>query len=384
MYKERFGFAVQHYAVSHLLLIGLFWLIRLFEFSCLVVLSSFSENGLSALSAGLAMDVWVCFVLALFVFPVYLFLYLVIGSVTRFFLLLIFVFYLTVYLGLVSYFVATLSPLNMDVLAHSKEAIDATMQYFVGLSMFSFMPLVVILGLLVYGYPKVQEIMLPSWTLIVFYTMTAILGMVYFFKPPFVQWFPNEKLYFLSVNKMDYFAEKTIVGIDRIEQKETRITADSNKQLLPVVPSDSIFIADELQLLHNLGADKMDPDQLLRAAQKQAWTNHTENARLLCEWALISSPHYTDIRLLLGRTYLWRDDYRTARKHFEECVRREPDNLESWKILVETEIRAQHYQQAIKLSNEAYRLFKNPGFLGLRKKAVGLKMTSDRIDKIAL
>jgi tetratricopeptide (TPR) repeat protein len=92
--------------------------------------------------------------------------------------------------------------------------------------------------------------------------------------------------------------------------------------------------------------------------------------RLICKKALLSSPNYEDMRLLMGRTYLWQGDYETARKYFEESRDRSPNSGQPWKALIENEMKAKNYQKAIELSDDAYQQFQNPDFIVLKEEAV--------------
>jgi lipoteichoic acid synthase len=208
MYKERFGFAVQHFAVSHLLLVALFWLIRLFEFFSLAALHLFARNEIP-LVLGLAFDAWFIFVLALIVFPAYIITYMLIGPFTRFFLGIMFIGYVLIYIGLVSYFIITQVPLSVDFWGYSMADIRTTVNASTGISFISFVPFIIIIGLLFYYYPKAQEIILPRWAMVVYYSAAVVFGGFYIIKTPEMNWFSKESRYTLSINKMAYFGEKT-------------------------------------------------------------------------------------------------------------------------------------------------------------------------------
>jgi lipoteichoic acid synthase len=129
----------------------------------------------------------------------------------------------------------------------------------------------------------------------------------------------------------------------------------------------------ELQILHVIGTDSMNPEQLLAFAQQKARENRYEMVRLICKKALLSSPNYEDMRLLMGRTYLWQGDFETARKYFEESRKRTPNSGQPWKALIEVEMKTKNYQKAIELSDEAYRQFQNPDFIVLKEEAIKAK-----------
>jgi lipoteichoic acid synthase len=211
MYKERFVFSVQHFAVSHMLLVGLFWFIRLFEWGMFDLRYSFPENSLEIILYGLAFDAWFCCLLALCTFPLYVLLYLLVGSITRFVLGLLFIGYLVVYTALVSYFVTTQVPLSSDFWGYSMADIETTVSSSAGLSIQSSFPFIIVIGLLLFYYLKAQEILLKKWALITFYAVALGGNILYLLHPPSQAWFTNEKEYNLSMNKMEYFTEKTAV-----------------------------------------------------------------------------------------------------------------------------------------------------------------------------
>lgn len=369
MYKERFGFAVQHFAVSHLLLVVLFWLIRLYEFFCIAALHLYARNEIPIV-VGLSFDAWFCFVLALIVFPVYILLYLFLGPITRFFLGFLFILYVLIYLGLISYFVIKQAPLNADFwsYAHSDilfTIIDAATK----LSIIAFVPMIVIVGLLLFYYPKAQEVILPRWVLIVFYGIAFPLGIFYFMKTPQRSWFADEGRYTLSVNKMAYFGETT--GTWYLEK-------NGYKDIVSVFsePEEFIFSSTELHIIQQLGLDTLNPEQLFALAQLKASENDYVKARLICRKALKNSHDYGDARLLLGRTYYWEGNYEQAKKFFEEQKKRTPDNKEVWTVLIENELKAANYQQALELADEAFMRFRDRDFLSLRKKALDGKGSS--------
>lgn len=220
MYKERLSFAVQHYAMSHILLIGLFWLIRLFEFYGVAATRSMPENMLSTLSLGFVFDLWLCCVLALLVFPVYLLLYILLGPITRYFLQLVFILYVIIYLSLVSYFVTTGIPLGADFWGYSMEDIQTTVSSSAGVSLLSFVPFVIVLLMLFYAYPKVQEMMLPTRVLMLYYSVMLLSSVVYFVKAPSMSWFSSEGAYAQTVNKMGYFSDKTLTWYRESHKEE--------------------------------------------------------------------------------------------------------------------------------------------------------------------
>lgn len=211
MYKERFQFAIQHFSVSYALLIVLFWVIRITEFSLVAKAQLLPETPASSMAVGFILDAWFCLILAVVTFPFYLFSYLILGPFTRYFLAVAFILFLIVYLALVQYYAQTSIPLSSDFWGYSISDIQTTVSSSATISIFSFIPFVVVLTIFFAYYKRVQEIILPNWVLVVFYVFTVGSFVTYLMKAPNASWFKNEEQYTFCVNKMAFFVEKSAV-----------------------------------------------------------------------------------------------------------------------------------------------------------------------------
>jgi hypothetical protein len=207
--KERFGYAVQHFAVSHLLLLCLMLAIRMFEFVTIGLSQLFPDHTASVLFSGILFDIWFWALMVVCLFPFYVLSYLVLGSFTRFFLALLFLVYLLVYISLIQYFVIMEVPLGADFWGYSLLDIQTAVSKSSSVSWASVVPYVVIIVLLFLFYNKAQEVVLAKWKLVVFYVFVFCFSMAYIITPPSASWFSSEPSYVISINKLAFFAEKS-------------------------------------------------------------------------------------------------------------------------------------------------------------------------------
>jgi hypothetical protein len=207
--KERFNFAIQHFAVSHLLLLCLFLVIRFFEFLTLGLFRLFPDQATGLLFTGLSMDIWFCSVLAACVFPFYIASYLILGSFTRFFLATLFTIYVLAYISLSQYFAATQVPLDADFWGYTWADIQTTVKTSAFVGWVSILPHLILLGVLFWSYGRAQEIMLAKWQLILFYLVMVCGSCTYALRTPSVDWFSSESAYAVGINKLAFFCQRS-------------------------------------------------------------------------------------------------------------------------------------------------------------------------------
>jgi lipoteichoic acid synthase len=209
MYKERLYFAAQHFVASNLLLMLLFLLIRSAEYFLTGLTHSFPEGASYLIVYGYLFDIWYVLVLSTLMFPFYLGIYLLFGSSTKYFLFVVFMFYVLVYIGLIQYYSITMLPLSADFWGYSAGDIKTTINASAGISIGTFLPFIVVLGILFVIYKKVQEIIMPQSLVWAYGSISLVSCIVYFIFTPSASWFTNENRYTFSVNKMAYFNEKS-------------------------------------------------------------------------------------------------------------------------------------------------------------------------------
>lgn len=210
MFKERFYFATQHFVASHLLLMALFVLVRTVEYVLTGLSHSFPDGYSLLMLYGYLFDLGFVLVLGTIAYPLYVASYLLLGSFTRYFLLVVFIGYTVIYIGLIQYYAITMIPLSSDFWGYSAEDIRTTVNASAGLSIGSFIPFAGALLLLFYLYARMQEVMFPQWLIWGYGALSLITSIVYFVHMPGPAWFSNENRYTFSVNKFAYFTEKSL------------------------------------------------------------------------------------------------------------------------------------------------------------------------------
>ncbi|MES2630144.1 MAG: sulfatase-like hydrolase/transferase, partial [Bacteroidota bacterium] len=97
-----------------------------------------------------------------------------------------------------------------------------------------------------------------------------------------------------------------------------------------LTPGDKTF-------LQASGIGKLGVDDQFFKARDLAFDGKYEQSRIVLKNILNSSPNYSDVRILLGRTYLWQDRYDDARKELKEAARRSPAYQDVYIALVDCE-----------------------------------------------
>lgn len=89
----------------------------------------------------------------------------------------------------------------------------------------------------------------------------------------------------------------------------------------------SIFL---LLFSSSLLAQELSSDSLFTLARQKAFKeDNYPAAKELCKKALAKSPDYTDIRVFLGRLYIYTDQNDSARTTLEEALKRNPKSLDA-------------------------------------------------------
>ncbi len=110
-----------------------------------------------------------------------------------------------------------------------------------------------------------------------------------------------------------------------------------------------------------------DTDSLFKAARELGFNGKRAEARALCQKALVKSPDYNEIRVFIGRLYLWDDQYDSARYYFQETIRRDAKNIDAYSAWCDAELWSDNYTRAIELSNQALAIDSNNVDIRLKK-----------------
>ena len=78
-------------------------------------------------------------------------------------------------------------------------------------------------------------------------------------------------------------------------------------------------------------------DELFRIAREEAFNGNRTKSRLYLNKVLENSPTYSDVRVFLGRTYTWDDQYDNARRELGRVIEEDPSNTEAYSALADVE-----------------------------------------------
>ncbi|WP_291865356.1 YaiO family outer membrane beta-barrel protein [Maribacter sp.] len=96
-----------------------------------------------------------------------------------------------------------------------------------------------------------------------------------------------------------------------------------------------------------------DPDTSFITARDLAFAGNRTEARDTLYHILSVYPDYTDVRILLAKTYTWDAKYDDARKHFNKITTKEKGIKEVWVAAINNELYSENYATALGLSNKA-------------------------------
>jgi YaiO family outer membrane protein len=112
-------------------------------------------------------------------------------------------------------------------------------------------------------------------------------------------------------------------------------------------------------------------DELFARARQLAFSGRRAEALELCRAALLRSPGYLDIRILMGRIHAWDGRYDEGRIELQQVLRARPDYLDARLALVDLELWSDHPRAAADLCDQGLALRPEP--LLLLRKARALK-----------
>jgi YaiO family outer membrane protein len=99
---------------------------------------------------------------------------------------------------------------------------------------------------------------------------------------------------------------------------------------------------------HSFCQDERSSDDLFQQARKDAFERKDYNSAIqLCRKALLKSPDYPDIRIFLGRIYIWTDHLDSARYHLSYVLHQNPANEEALGALIDLEYWNGHSDKAL-------------------------------------
>jgi YaiO family outer membrane protein len=113
-----------------------------------------------------------------------------------------------------------------------------------------------------------------------------------------------------------------------------------------------IFLLPALSLLVYAGNQQsqgrsLNSDELFARARTLAHKGKRQEARDICTAILEQKPGYHGVRVLLGRLYLWDEDYDQARREFLRVLEEKPDFHGARNAMIDAEYWSDHYQSAL-------------------------------------
>ncbi len=137
----------------------------------------------------------------------------------------------------------------------------------------------------------------------------------------------SEKLYGEEAAKLEHFKEinKYVIDENKLFPKTEEMMDDE------ITPEDILAF----KRIDSLG---LDLEQLFFLARQKAFNKQIDESRLICRRILSSSPNYHDTRVLLGRTFAWNNDYMTAKRIFNEVIRRDETYVDAYTALADAQL----------------------------------------------
>lgn len=104
--------------------------------------------------------------------------------------------------------------------------------------------------------------------------------------------------------------------------------------------------------MYSITLSAQDTDSLFTVARELGFNGKRAEARDLCKLALQKSPKYNEIRVFLGRLFLWDDQYDSARYYFQESIRINPMYMDAYAAWCDAELWSDQYNKALEISND--------------------------------
>jgi YaiO family outer membrane protein len=152
----------------------------------------------------------------------------------------------------------------------------------------------------------------------------------------------------------------------------------------------SCFLLLGEQLVAQTSLDSLNSEELFMKARELAFSGRRDSARILLDMALVKSPDYADIRILLARTYAWDGLRNDARNELATVISKKPGYKDAYMAAIDVEMWDEKMFDALKLCNQAIGFFPNDEELlekkvkiyrGLNRDEEAL-LTIDRLEEI--
>jgi YaiO family outer membrane protein len=119
-----------------------------------------------------------------------------------------------------------------------------------------------------------------------------------------------------------------------------------------------------LFLLYAMGASAQDwkaltVDEIFQQAREKAFNGKREEAREMLLFILEKSPDYSDVRILLGRTYAWDGQRDKARTELQKVLEKNPVYEDGLNARIDVEMWDDQYERALEFANIALKTYPN-------------------------
>lgn len=91
-------------------------------------------------------------------------------------------------------------------------------------------------------------------------------------------------------------------------------------------------------------------DELFAIARNEAFNGSRAKARIYLKTVLDFSPTYAEVRVFLGRTYAWDDQYDSARVAFSTVIEQDPNYMDAYSALADVEFWDDKPQMALEVT----------------------------------
>jgi YaiO family outer membrane protein len=105
-----------------------------------------------------------------------------------------------------------------------------------------------------------------------------------------------------------------------------------------------------------LDKQTLNTDELFKQARELGFSGKRQQARELCRTILEKKPGYHEVRVFLGRLFLWDKVYDAARKEFLQVIRERPDYKDAYNALIDAEYWTKNLDLALKYCDDGLRV----------------------------
>jgi lipoteichoic acid synthase len=153
--------------------------------------------------------------------------------------------------------------------------------------------------------------------------------------------------------------EKVAAKLEQFKQIN-KYVIDENK-LFPKTEEmmDDELTPEDIAAFKRIDSLGLDLEKLFFLARQKAFNKETDEARLICRRILSASPNFHDTRVLLGRTFAWNNDYKTAKRLFNEVIRRDESYVDAYSALADVQLWSDSAGVSLDVAQRGLKLYPN-------------------------